>query len=82
MRAKYDLDKKDIDVEVYNFIFPENIIAITTSFFVGMFGESALLLQGNKFKSKYKFNGRQSIQVSVDNSLYRILKNPMYYTKG
>ena len=40
IRTKMNLDKVDIDGKKYKIIFPKNIISISTSFFLALFGES------------------------------------------
>ena len=40
IRTKMNLDKVDMDDKKYKIIFPKNIISISTSFFLALFGES------------------------------------------
>ena len=60
IRTKMNLDKVDIDGKKYKIIFPKNIISISTSFFLALFGESVRKC-GNKEETMFLLDYRTFI---------------------
>lgn len=73
-RKKYDLDSLDKSTEIINIKIPEKIIAINSSFFLGMFDKSIINLGEEEFRNKYIFDCSNSIKRSIDDGIRRALK--------
>lgn len=76
IRTKMNLDKVDIDGKKYKIIFPKNIISISTSFFLALFGESVRKC-GNKeeFLNKYNFDCDQNMMLNINDGIIDALNN-------
>lgn len=76
IREKMKFDKKDIDREKYNIIFPENIISISTSFFLALFGESVRTLKTKEeFLNKYKFSCDTNMMLNINDGIIDALND-------
>ena len=70
-RRKFDLDSHDesgISVEVR---IPDNVYAISTSFFCGMFGDSYKRLGDKRLREVYKFEMPEILQPQIEQGLKR-----------
>lgn len=78
-REKLNLDSVDNDAENVSVIFPEDIISLNSSFFLGLFGPSVRNLGENEFVKKYTFICPDFIKKSVNDGIERALKtsNPL-----
>lgn len=76
IRTKMNLDKFDVDDKKYKIIFPNNIISISTSFFLALFGESVRKC-GNKeeFLKKYNFDCNQNMMLNINDGIIDALNN-------
>lgn len=76
IRKKMNLDQIDIDGKKYKIVFPENIISISTSFFLALFGESVRKC-GNKeeFLNKYSFDCDQNMMLNINDGIIDALNN-------
>jgi len=64
--------KSDLDFEI---IFNDNLIAITSSFFLGMFGDAVRVIgDEDMFLDKFKFIAPQSIQDDIRDGIRRALR--------
>jgi hypothetical protein len=55
LRQKLELDKIDNIEEQVTIIIPSDIWALNSSYFIGVFGKSILMLGEEKFRKKYLF---------------------------
>ncbi len=74
-RSFHDLDNKDKDDNNYKIVFPNNVLALNTSFFLGMFGNSVRYLGKERFLEKYQFDTKSAIIRSVENGIIRAMKS-------
>ena len=76
IRTKMNLDKVDMDDKKYKIIFPKNIVSISTSFFLALFGESVRKC-GNKeeFLNKYNFDCNQNMMLNINDGIIDALNN-------
>lgn len=74
VRDRLSLDTIDNTLEVVKVIFPEDIISLNSSFFLGLFGPSVRQLGKEKFEEKYKFECPQFIVNSINDGIERALK--------
>jgi hypothetical protein len=65
-RESYGLSTLDKDNQSYKFVFPDFVMAVTSSFFRGVFYESIEALGTDRFEEKYKFEGPNSLHVVKD----------------
>lgn len=76
IRDKIKLDEKDRDSEKYNVIFPDNIISISTSFFLALFGESVRTLKDKEsFLSKYNFSCDSNMMININDGIVDALND-------
>ena len=76
IRAKMKLEKTDEDDKKYMVIFPQNIISISTSFFLALFGDSVRKCgDKEKFLNKYNFNCNQNMMVNINDGIIDALNN-------
>lgn len=76
MRKYFELDKKDLNKEKYEVIFPKNIVSITTSFFLALFGKSVRHMETkDKFISKYNFDENKNLKSNIDDGISDALNN-------
>lgn len=73
-RDKIDLDNIDKNSDVVNVIFPDDIISLNSSFFLGLFGPSVRYLGKEKFEQKYTFTCPDFIINSINDGIERALK--------
>lgn len=69
------LDQRDEDGNDYIMIFPENIVAIATSFFLGVFGKSVRKLGRDKFTLKYEFQCSETVRKNIIDGVYDALND-------
>lgn len=74
VRDRLSLDTVDNNSEVVKVIFPEDIISLNSSFFLGLFGPSVRYLGKEKFEMKYIFEAPKFIKNSIDDGIVRALK--------
>ena len=76
IRTNMNLDKVDKDDKKYKIIFPKNIISISTSFFLALFGESVRKC-GNKeeFLNKYNFDCNKNMMLNINDGIIDALNN-------
>lgn len=79
VRERLKLDELDNKPEEVILSFPEDIISLNSSFFLGAFGPSVRKLGKENFKSKYKFECSEFIKRSIEDGIERALKtsNPL-----
>ena len=76
IRKKIGLDKIDEDGNNYDFIFPENIISISTSFFLGLFGNSVRKFKNKQdFQTKYNIMGNSNLDRNVSDGIVDALND-------
>jgi hypothetical protein len=63
VRADALLDQFDKDGEEVTVKIPEDSFSVNSSFFLGMFGPSIRLLKEEKFRERYKFEGKNIARV-------------------
>ena len=70
IRKRFKLDELDNDEKKYEIIFPENIISISTSFFLALFGESVRKCGSKeRFEDKYLFNVNSSLKSNINDGI-------------
>lgn len=74
LRDKLTLDTVDYNSEVINVNFPDDIISLNSSFFLGLFGPSVRNLGKEEFEKKYIFNCPKFIISSINDGIERALK--------
>ncbi len=81
-RDFFNVENLDIDDERVDVIFPDNARSISSSFFLGMFGES-IRKAGSKseFQKHYHFKTNQHIQKQIDKVLDRAMVAMNYKAK-
>lgn len=79
VREKLNLDLIDKNEEIIKVVFPDDIISLNSSFFLGLFGPSVRLLQELDFQKKYIFECPKFIEKSIADGIERALKtsNPL-----
>ena len=66
-REKYDLDKIDVSKNTVEVVIPQGTYAVTSSFFLGLFGLSIQALGGRKqFREKYNINAPDRFQEKIE----------------
>lgn len=76
IRKRFKFDELDIDSNKYEIVFPENIISISTSFFLALFGESVRKCGSKeKFEDKYMFNVNSSLKSNINDGIIDALNN-------
>jgi len=78
-RKKYNIDTLDNNQDEISIEIPSNTLALNSSFFLGMFDQSVLLLGEEKFKQKYKFKCESEIRESIEDGINRALKNSSFF---
>ena len=69
-RNKFKLDELDKDGNRYIIVIPENIISITSSFFLGTFGDSINFFKNRtEFLNKYTFECNNNINRNIDDGI-------------
>ena len=76
IRKRFKFDDLDNDANKYEIVFPENIISISTSFFLALFGESVRKCGSKeKFEEKYLFNVNSSLKSNINDGITDALNN-------
>lgn len=76
IRKRLKFDELDVDDVKYEIIFPKNIISISTSFFLALFGESVRKCGSKeKFEEKYSFNVNSSLKSNINDGITDALNN-------
>ena len=76
MRTHFNFNEKDCDDKEYEISFPKNIISISTSFFLALFGDSVRKCGSKeKFESKYIFKVNNNIKLSINDGIVDALNN-------
>ncbi len=70
IRKYFKLDSCDNDDKKYEVIFPDNIISISTSFFLAVFGESVRKCKTKeKFEEKYSFKVNNNLKLNINDGI-------------
>ena len=76
LRKNFKLNELDNNDKQYEIVFPENIISISTSFFLAMFGESVRKYGSKeKFEDKYIFNVNNNMKSNINDGINDALNN-------
>ena len=76
LRNKIKLSEYDLDSNKYKIIFPDNIISISTSFFLALFGESVRKCGSREqFLDKYIFECSENMMINVNDGIVDALNN-------
>lgn len=76
LRNEISLDQKDKDDITYNIIFPKNIISISTSFFLALFGDSVRACGSKeKFLDKYVIESSNNLKNNINDGINDALNN-------
>ncbi len=67
-----DLEKQN---EIIEIIFPDDLLSLNTSFFLGFFTPSIRLLKKDGFLKKYIFTGPEKINSTIEKGIIRALKD-------
>ena len=65
VRLNMKLDERDMDEETYIIQVPDDILAINSSFFGGLFAESVLKLGEQGFRDKYHFQNEKGNEMKA-----------------
>jgi hypothetical protein len=77
VRAAAKLDELDRASEVVQVRIPLKLFAVTSSFFLGMFGASIRYLGEAKFRQHYQFTGKPITRVIEDGIRSVLLTDPL-----
>lgn len=76
MRAFFKLDEKDKDSIKYEVIFPNNIISLSTSYFLALFGDSVRKVKSREaFLEKYQFTCDQNLKMNINDGIVDALND-------
>lgn len=70
-REYFGLDRLDEDDQQVTVVFPEELYAISSSFFLGMFSLSIRKFGEEKFLKKYKFQADENMQRQIRHGVKR-----------
>ncbi len=73
LRKEVDLDSSDITDEKVQVIVPDDLLIITSSFFLGLFGKSVQKLKRSKFEENYQFSSPDRILGNIEEAKTRAL---------
>lgn len=80
VRKELELNRRDMDDQVYYFLFPRDTMSINSSYFGGLLEESVIKLGREKFCSKYQFvyddkgTLKQSLRDNIEEGIEDALK--------
>lgn len=79
VRKKFSLELIDRNNENVTVIFPDDIISLNSSFFLGLFGPSVRFLGKHGFQEKYRFICPEFVKKSIEDGIERAIKtsNPL-----
>ena len=73
-RGNHNLEELDCNDDVITVNIPKNIIFMSSSFFLGMFGESVRKRRDElSFKEKYVFKCSENVNKNIDNGIFDAL---------
>ena len=76
IRKYFKLSECDNDTFQYEIVFPKNIISISTSFFLAVFGESVRKCSSKeKFEEKYVFNVNSNLKKNINDGIVDALND-------
>lgn len=76
MREFFKLNEKDMDDKKYEIIFPDNIISLSTSYFLALFGDSVRKVKNREaFLEKYQFVCDQNLKMNINDGIVDALND-------
>lgn len=81
-RAQFKLDNIDTQEEVVNLDIPDEVYSVTSSYFLGFFGDSVRTLGREGFKKKYVFKAPKHISDKLEDWITRALRDKSNLLKG
>jgi hypothetical protein len=76
LRKKFDLDSIDRSTRTVQVTIPDETYSISSSFFLGMFGDSIVALGSrDAFLQKYSFVANEVFQAVIDSCIGRVLQD-------
>lgn len=81
-RRRLKLPAADMNDSVVHVIVPEETYAVTSSYFLGMFGDSVRALGREEFLRKYKFSGPARILDRIPDWIERAVRDKQSYLRG
>lgn len=76
MRKFFKFDDLDKDNEKYSIVFPNNILSLSTSFFLALFGDSVRTIGSKeKFKEKYSIKCNSNLDININDGINDALNN-------
>jgi hypothetical protein len=73
-RKRYGLDRVDGNDEVVEVVVPDAIYTVTSSYFLGLFGDSVRALGREAFVRKYPLTGPKHVTKKLDDWIARALR--------
>jgi hypothetical protein len=74
MRVQFNLDAVDAEAGSTEITIPEDIVAVSTPFFLGLFGKSVRTLGRDGFRRKYSFVCNEAVKKGIYHAVERALK--------
>ena len=75
VRENMKLDELDLETVIIEIVFPADILTMTTSFFLGLFGKSVRASGSeNLFREKYMISGTEQILLDTTDGIEIALK--------
>jgi hypothetical protein len=74
VRLAANLPRLETAGETFEIHIPDNVIGITASFFLGMFGDSIQALGEDQFRARYRFTGKD-VSMVIDDGIKDALKS-------
>lgn len=82
-RKNYNLDEKDQSDAIIEVDIPDNAYAVTSSFFLGLFGESIRSLGGrNQFRAKYNIKAPERFNEKIEFYIERAIREKSPVLEG
>ncbi len=76
MREYFKLNEKDMDNNRYEVVFPDNIISLSTSYFLALFGDSVRKEKNREaFLEKYQFICDQNLKMNINDGIVDALND-------
>lgn len=72
-RKEFNIDLLDTQNNQVEFIIPDDVYSVNSSFFSGLFQKSIKTLGVNEFKARYIFSCDEIIRMNINNGIFNIV---------